>query len=594
MPLDSATAVEIATAQPRFIDGNGRALFAWHHSPPAHLNRGAGIVLCPALGDEYMSAYRTWRILAERLAALGFDTLRIDYDGTGNSAGDHDEPHRVDAWLRSINCAIDETRRLSGSRLVALVGLRAGALLALQAAAAAGGVERLVLWSPFPSGRAHLRELKAFARLSRQDHADEDLDEHVVNAAGHIVTRETVEALGRWTPDAITTLPAPDVLLVERDDRSVDSTLAAHLERLGSRVTKIRTRGTAEMLVQPQFAKVPEGALDEITTWLREWRGSLAPPAPHATSAKDCRAVLTLGEGYRERAVRFGPGERLFGILASPIDEHTAAPAIVLLNTSVEHHVGPHRLYVPLAREWAARGHPVLRFDIGGIGDSAPPKGGEDNAAYPRHMLDDAREAVAFFAKEAPHRRLIAAGLCSGGWLAFQAARERLPIDAVIAVNPPMYLREGAAAMQWVREGHELEHYQQSLRDPSKWVKALRGSASYSTFTRVAASAFGRHVALRVGRLLGDGLPSGLAKDLYAIAGFGIKSLFIFSRGDDGLTYFQQHARPAFRRRRVRDFVQHVVVEGAGHSFRPRSAQQTLRRLLSDFVASQVGGAPNS
>ena len=78
------------------------------------------------------------------------------------------------------------------------------------------------------------------------------------------------------------------------------------------------------------------------------------------------------------------------------------------------------------------------------------------------------------------------------------------------------------------------------------------------------------------------------------IAGRGIRSLFVFSRGDDGLEYFQLHAPPALRRASVRDFIQHVVVEGAGHSFRPRAAQQTLRGLLIDFVAAQTANPARS
>jgi len=77
-------------AEPNFVPVEGGALFFWHHSPPASVRRGGAIVVCPPIGYEYMSAYPTVRILAERLAALGFDVLRIDYDGTGNSTGDHD------------------------------------------------------------------------------------------------------------------------------------------------------------------------------------------------------------------------------------------------------------------------------------------------------------------------------------------------------------------------------------------------------------------------------------------------------------------------------------------------------------------------
>jgi pimeloyl-ACP methyl ester carboxylesterase len=330
---------------------------------------------------------------------------------------------------------------------------------------------------------------------------------------------------------------------------------------------------------------VPDRALDEITEWFRDWRVAAASPAARASRAAHAVAVAAGAGKCQERTVRFGPGDRLFGVLDSPADDTGHAPAIVLFNTGTEYHVGPHRLYVPLAREWAARGHLVLRFDLGGIGDSEPPPDMAGNVAYPGRMLDDACEAIAFVRKQSPRRRVIVAGLCSGGWLSFLAAREGLAVDAIVSINPPLFLRDGAAGAQWVLDGDDLERYQQSIRDPAKWIKALRGGASYATFTRVIASAL-RQFAVRVNGVVGDAIPNGLAKDLSAIAGRKIRSLFIFSRGDDGLEYFQLHAQPALRRAGVRDFVQHVVVEGAGHTFRPRAAQATLRKLLIDFVAS--------
>jgi pimeloyl-ACP methyl ester carboxylesterase len=210
-------------------------------------------------------------------------------------------------------------------------------------------------------------------------------------------------------------------------------------------------------------------------------------------------------------------------------------------------------------------------------------------------MLDDAREAIAFVRKEAPQRQVILAGLCSGGWLAFRAAREGLAVDAIVSVNPPLYLRDGSGGRDWLTEEHELERYQRSLRDPSKWVKALRGAAAYGTFARVTARAVARHVAVRVNGVLGNPLPDGLANDLNAIAERRIRSLFVFSHGERCLEYFRLHADPVLRRAKVRELVRHVVVEGAGHSFRPSPAQRTLRELLMDFVASQSvceGGRP--
>jgi hypothetical protein len=84
--------------------------------------------------------------------------------------------------------------------------------------------------------------------------------------------------------------------------------------------------------------------------------------------------------------------------------------------------------------------------------------------------------------------------------------------------------------------------------------------------------------------LLGGALPDGLANDLSSIADRHVAALFVFSQGDNGLAYFQAHATPAVRRANVRRYIRHVVVERAGHAFRPLKAQQTLRTLLIDFV----------
>ena len=152
-----------------------------------------------------------------------------------------------------------------------------------------------------------------------------------------------------------------------------------------------------------------------------------------------------------------------------------------------------------------------------------PRPGAEANIAYPAQMLDDAREAIAFVRKEAPRRPVIVAGLCSGGWLAFRAAREGLPVDAIVSINPPLYLRE-AAGVRWATDRDELRRYKRSMGDSSKWWKALGGDVSYATFIRVAANSLSRHVTGRVTGVFRDAMRDGLARDLYTIADRGIRS----------------------------------------------------------------------
>jgi hypothetical protein len=213
-----------------------------------------------------------------------------------------------------------------------------------------------------------VRELKAFARLSPEDHVPETIDGVDIHAAGYVMTRQTAEELDRLDLAALTTCPAPEVLIVDRDDRPPAPQLVADLEKLGSRVTQCRPAGTADMLLQPALSKVPDLALTAIATWLGNWQPAGPKPAERVAASLDA-SPSARGPGYVERAVRFGPGERLFGILTTPATMNRAAPSIIFLTTGTEYHIGPNRLYVPLARSWAEAGHLVLRFDLGGIGE---------------------------------------------------------------------------------------------------------------------------------------------------------------------------------------------------------------------------------
>src|SRR5688500_20259796 len=70
----------------------------------------------------------------------------------------------------------------------------------------------------------------------------------------------------------------------------------------------------------------------------------------------------------RERAIRFGSGERLVGILTDPADgEDAQRPTAVFVTAGMLHRVGPNRLYVTLARRLARLGVPSMRFDLSEI-----------------------------------------------------------------------------------------------------------------------------------------------------------------------------------------------------------------------------------
>lgn len=117
------------------------------------------VVLCHPWGSEYLHAYRSMRQLSHMLTAAGLHTLRFDYFGTGDSAGEMTAARLCD-WEIDIQSAMRELMDITDSPRVALVGLRLGATLAANVAARSGAeVDSLVLWDPVVCGAEHVKEL---------------------------------------------------------------------------------------------------------------------------------------------------------------------------------------------------------------------------------------------------------------------------------------------------------------------------------------------------------------------------------------------------------------------------------------------------
>lgn len=115
----------------------------------------------------------------------------------------------------------------------------------------------------------------------------------------------------------------------------------------------------------------------------------------------------------RENVYAVGPDKSLVAAVTEPVRGAgmNAAPVIVILNTGIIHRVGHQRKFVILARELAARGYLVVRFDFGGIGDS---ERRTDNLSALEGCLDDIRVILDWLEASRGHRRSILLGLCSG------------------------------------------------------------------------------------------------------------------------------------------------------------------------------------
>ena len=138
----------------------GRQLYGLYQESSIGNNRANSVLICNPFGQEYVHCHRVLRVLADRLARDGFNVLRFDFFGTGDSDG-YDDEGDLSQWQEDVLSAHDEVLKLSGTATASWLGLRLGGIIA--AAASARLVfppRRLVLWDPVTDGAAYLQELE--------------------------------------------------------------------------------------------------------------------------------------------------------------------------------------------------------------------------------------------------------------------------------------------------------------------------------------------------------------------------------------------------------------------------------------------------
>jgi alpha/beta superfamily hydrolase len=123
----------------------------------AGASRGA-VLICTPDGEERSWTHRSLVHFARLLAERGQDVLRFEYEGQGESSGVY-ETTSVSDRLRDIATAAATLRLQTGAPTLTAVGVRLGATLALEAAAADASIARLVMWEPVLDVQAYVHHL---------------------------------------------------------------------------------------------------------------------------------------------------------------------------------------------------------------------------------------------------------------------------------------------------------------------------------------------------------------------------------------------------------------------------------------------------
>lgn len=228
-----------APFQPRFLTVDDSPLgsrFVIHH-PPADGVPKALVVYVHPFAEEMNKARRMAAFQARALAADGLATLQIDLLGCGDSAGDFGDATwdqwvndvvAAAQWLRQQHTALNDSPAAPSRPPLWIWGLRAGTLLAAQAAgrlAQAGIACHLLLWQPTPAGKLLLQQflrLKAAgellagqAKAAMEQLRNELASGHPVEVAGYLLHPALCQGLEQAMLQPPAALPAGQLVWLE-------------------------------------------------------------------------------------------------------------------------------------------------------------------------------------------------------------------------------------------------------------------------------------------------------------------------------------------------------------------------------------------
>ena len=142
-----------------FLPSGAGQCFCLYTQPQGLEEKGAVLYIHP-FAEEMNKSRRMAALQSRALAAAGFGVLQVDLRGCGDSSGDFGDAD-WQTWVEDVVNAWHWLSARSGAPLW-LWGLRAGCLLAVEAAVNLKNCPNFIFWQPVVSGRQHWQQ---FMRL---------------------------------------------------------------------------------------------------------------------------------------------------------------------------------------------------------------------------------------------------------------------------------------------------------------------------------------------------------------------------------------------------------------------------------------------
>lgn len=292
--------------------------------------------------------------------------------------------------------------------------------------------------------------------------------------------------------------------------------------------------------------------------------------------------------GAVERPVVFGRARHLAGVECRPPgSDGRPGPVALFINAGIVHRVGPHRIYVRLARALAGLGVASLRFDLSGIGSSRRPP--DDTGARDASVRRDIDDALDHVVRRMGATGVVTAGLCSGADRAFETALGDGRVTGVVLIDPDVH----------VTRGHWVHRVRTALPRKEAWTSLLTGR-----YLRMALeTAHPRDAQPEGDEAPPRPAPSGLAVtrlpsrevrewEVAALLERGVRLHYLFT---GGLTERYNHREQLFEAYPVTRDAARVRLDWfpeADHTFSAEAAQRDLEEAVCTWCRSWVGPPP--
>lgn len=189
--------------QPFFIESTHGRLFALYHRPLGEPCNG-NVLIVPPFNEEMNRCRSMVTRQAQAFAADGIGTLVVDLYGTGESDGEHAQA-RWAIWRDDVDAALFWLDAQPGG-CTALLAIRLGTALAIEALQRNARPAALIAWQPVVDGKTYLTQFmrtRIAANMDRTDIARETTasmraqlaaGEHI-EVGGYAISPELAESI---------------------------------------------------------------------------------------------------------------------------------------------------------------------------------------------------------------------------------------------------------------------------------------------------------------------------------------------------------------------------------------------------------------